>query len=429
MSVINLTYSRYFDLFETPVPLARIEQTLSTFRLSDVLFQLARINILLAKSRIEDCADQTQKKLIEIFFDEDIIQRINEKYAGKVESPPTFFFRLQILTLMRVCARVCSESAEREIRSRDDAKDFGRCCLWITDYLETEDEVKAITEGSVEEQRRALAPQLATSFEFYYPTDIARAVARADALFSEVVKSPEVIRQSGSFDLPSALLTTTGLTIEQFFDLIFLVFTWFYAHDVEELFDDPSLCIITPSIFIRRTTVDTDSFDKLLRLISMPIDRLSENLSLSSNSTIHHNFTAISSCPLTQLTNGNIICIDFDYLVEKLNTGVYWLIVDHFDGLEKAKAQGAFGYVFQEYINRMFRSVYRVSSRILSGHFTANPKYKNKPKEAFDGMLLSTNNPYHLFVFQYKSQFIKPAIKYGGSVDDIEREINEECAN
>jgi len=167
MKVIASSYSRYSDLFETPIPLSRIEQILSTFRLSDILFQLARINIILAKSRIEDCADQTQKRLMEIFFDEDIIQRINEKYAGKVESPPTFFFRLQTLALMRVFARVCSECAEREVRSKGDAKYFVRCYLWITDQLETEDEIKAIIEGSVEEQRRALAPQLATSFELY----------------------------------------------------------------------------------------------------------------------------------------------------------------------------------------------------------------------------------------------------------------------
>jgi hypothetical protein len=43
-------------------------------------------------------------------------------------------------------------------------------------------------------------------------------------------------------------------------------------------------------------------------------------------------------------------------------------------------------------------------------------------EKAFDGILISPTNPKHVFVFQYKSQFIKPEIKYTDKVE-IERLI------
>jgi len=62
-------------------------------------------------------------------------------------------------------------------------------------------------------------------------------------------------------------------------------------------------------------------------------------------------------------------------------------------------------------------------SRSLVGNFAQSPRYTTR-EEAFDGILISPANPKHVFVFQYKSQFIKPEIKYTDDVEAFERALD-----
>ena len=398
------SYSRHQDLYERVVPLAEIETILSSFRLTDSILRICQINTFLAKGRYDQCDDYIQGFLRGNFFDESTINKINEKYAGRVKRIPIFFSRLQMLVLMRICARVCSDSADkRKIDSPEEKKEFGRCCLWITDHLETEDDVKAITEGNEDEARRALAPQIATSLELSRPTNIIHAIARTDIIFSEIVKTPNVIKKCGGFDLFTVFLSATELSIEHFSEFVLFIYAGLEGRSIEELVNDPSLFIWQPQKFISKTKIDLEDFDKLTKLISTPLVSLAQTIAAPIGGSIHKNFTALNSCPMLKLPNGAFTCLDLDYLCEKLNTGIYWMIVDKFSGNDKARAQGMFGYIFEEYVNSIFRHVYPTLPQVLSGHFTESPKYKGTSKEAFDAIYLSRTNPKHLFVLEYKS--------------------------
>jgi hypothetical protein len=219
MAIELIPLLRHSDLYGTKVPLSEIESLLSTFRLTDVMLRLGQINVLFVKGRNEDHIDldYVQGLFISNFFDEGTIGLINEKYSGRSKHAPVFFSRLQTLVLMRLAAQVCSDSSDkRAIHSLEEKLDFGRCCLWITDHFETEEEVKAISEGPEDDRRRALAPQIATSLEFSYPGNTIRLIARADILFSDIAKSPAINRKSGGFDLCGAFLSATGISIDHF---------------------------------------------------------------------------------------------------------------------------------------------------------------------------------------------------------------------
>ncbi len=363
---------RYSDLYGTKVPLNEIESLLSTFRLTDVMLRLGQINLLFVKGRNDDHINYVQGLFISNFFDESTIGLINEKYSGRSKNAPVFFSRLQTLVLTRLAAQVCSDSSDkRAIHSLEEKLDFGRCCLWITDHFETEEDVKAISEGPEDDRFRSLAPQIATSRELSYPGNTIHLIARADILFSDIAKSPAISKKRRDFDLFGAFLSATGISIDHFRDFVLFVYTGFEAHTIQKMIDDTSLFVVHPQKFISKTEIDGQNFDKFTKLISITIDRIPEALKVTLPGAIHRNFSAINSRPLLALANGAVICLDFDYLTEKLSTGVYWTIVDHFSGQDKVKAQGILGYIFEEYVNSIFRSVYKIRL-VVMGEFRHN---------------------------------------------------------
>jgi hypothetical protein len=176
--VTAYVYERYSALFETcPVPLSEIESSLAEFNFEAAILRLSQFNILLVQSRLEGSFDELQIKLFQDFCDDSVIKQINYKFAGKSQHPPYLFFRLLILYMMRLCARACPVEGGRTIDSAEEKHTFVRCCLWATDHLETEADEKAISEGSSEERRKALGPQMAVLAELGSPPEI-RTVTR-----------------------------------------------------------------------------------------------------------------------------------------------------------------------------------------------------------------------------------------------------------
>jgi hypothetical protein len=107
-----------------------------------------------------------------------------------------------------------------------------------------------------------------------------------------------------------------------------------------------------------------------------------------------------------------------------LSSGVYRLIIEGFTEDQKMKAQGAWGYLFEEYVNRIMGALHpQTRSRSLVGNFAQSPRYTTR-EEAFDGILISPTNPRHVFVFQYKSQFLRPEVKYTDDVEAFERALD-----
>src|SRR6266542_1919332 len=302
---------RYSDLYGTKVPLNEIESLLSTFRLTDVMLRLGQINLLFVKGRNDDHINYVQGLFISNFFDESTIGLINEKYSGRSKNAPVFFSRLQTLVLTRLAAQVCSDSSDkRAIHSLEEKLDFGRCCLWITDHFETEEDVKAISEGPEDDRFRSLAPQIATSRELSYPGHTIHLIARADILFSDIAKSPAISKKRRDFDLFGAFLSATGISIDHFRDFVLFVYTGFEAHTIQKMIDDTSLFVVHPQKFISKTEIDGQNFDKFTKLISITIDRIPEALKVTLPGAIHRNFSAINSRPLLALANGAVICLD-----------------------------------------------------------------------------------------------------------------------
>lgn len=425
--VTSYVYERYSALFETsPVPLPEIEASLTRFNFGAAILRLSQFNILLVQSRLEGSFDELQVRLCQVFFDDSVIDRINEKYAGKSDHPPYLFFRLLVLFMMRLCARACPVEGGSEIESAEERHAFGRCCLWATDHLMTEEDEKAISEGSDEDRRRALGTQMAVLAELGSPPDIRRSLARADVLFTELVHDPVVLQQSGGFDFLRAFEEAAGLTIEDYYNLVFFIISWFYGHSIEQMLEDTSRFVINLRAYISSTHLDQGAAEAFLGLNSVTMEQLPSML-LDYQGAPNRDFSSIQYRPLCSL-GGVVACLDVDFLLEKLGSGVYQLIVEGYTAAQKERAQGAWGYLFEEYVNRIMGALHpQTRSRSLAGSFTQGPRYTTR-EEAFDGILISPTNPKHVFVFQYKSQFIKPEAKYTDDVVAFEQSFDRKSS-
>src|ERR671926_655307 len=160
LGVTTHVYESYSRLFESHiVPIPEIEAALSKFNFQAAILRLSQFNIILAQGRLEGSTDEIQNDLCQEFLDDSIIQRINDKYAGKVDHPPFIFFRHLLLYMMRLCAGACPVEGGTLIDSLEEKRAFGWCCIWAADHVATEADNRAISEGSKDDRRTALGPQ------------------------------------------------------------------------------------------------------------------------------------------------------------------------------------------------------------------------------------------------------------------------------
>jgi hypothetical protein len=255
------------------------------------------------------------------------------------------------------------------------------------------------------------------------PPDIQRSLARADVLFTELVHDPAVLQQSGGFDFLRAFRDAAGLTIEDYYNLVFFVISWFYGHSIQQMLEDTSKFVVNLRDYVSTTHLSQGTDDAFLSLNSVTVGQL-PSVRLDHEGAPNRDVSSIQYRPLCSLGDGMVACLDVDFLLEKLSSGVYQLIAEGYTTHQKERAQGAWGYLFEEYVNRIMGALHpQTRSRSLAGNFAQSPAYTTR-EEAFDGILISPTNPKHIFVFQYKSQFIKPEIKYTDDVAKFEQALD-----
>jgi len=312
LGVKSYVYERYSALFKTsPVPIPQIESALAEFNFEAAILRLSQFNILLAQSRWEGSFDELQVRLFQDFYDDSIIERINDEYAGKSPHPPYLFFRHLVLYMMRLCARACPAEGGREIESVEEKHAFGRCCLWTTDHVATEADEKAITEGSSEKRRRAMGPQMAVLAELGSPPDIRRSLARADVFFTELVHDHSVLKQSGGLDFLQVFEAAAGLTIEDYYNIVFFIVSWFYGHSIQEMLEDTSKFVVNLRDYISLTHLTQGVDEAFLSLNSVTMDRLPSML-LDHKGAPNRDFSSIQYRPLYSLGDGVVACLDVD---------------------------------------------------------------------------------------------------------------------
>jgi hypothetical protein len=422
------TYIRHSDLFdEQVVPLPRLKKQLRRFNLSNALFHVSRMNVLLGFQRMlregREAMQKLQGHLVNNYIDDEILEgKLKPLFGPSKRDECSVFTRQQSLALLRLIAQECKDSETMMADGQTPGGYLlGRCCLAMNDHLLSKREERDISEGTDLKRRKHLAIQLAPLLELYNPPRLDRSVVRAEVIFSELLNSERMKaiaqRELRGFDLAKAFLEATGLSIDQYKELCLGIISWIYGHSAEEMIADANLFTFQRAQFIGESKIDAKDFDRYLSLDSIKVSAIKSHFKNRQVKLLpHFDYVLFRSRPLIELDTDNFICADSCFAVEKLSSGIYWTIIDSLKGADKQSAFDAFGYLFELYVNRLFAKT--ASGEIV---FISSPKYANG-ESSFDGIILTGSQ---LLVLEYKASFMRIDAKYNGKIRNFENELDK----
>lgn len=431
--MISIVYLRYSDLFDEKPTLAALKKKLRQFKLSSVVLDLSRINVLLGREvmlgRGRKSMQDLQGLLVENYIDDEILEgRLKPRFGSQMRDESPIFNRQQALTLIRLCALVCSEDAPLLAHGKTpEGYELGRCALMMNDHLVSAKEERSINEGTGLKRRKHLGLQLAPLLEFYNPPRINYAAVRAEAIFSEVLNSPEmqalVPRELKGLDIAKVFRDFTGLTIDQYKELNLGIISWLFGSDAQQVLKDSGSFIFRRERFINDTLIKPEDFARYLALDSVKLSELKDIFETNKTETDktkllpQWDHVILRNRPLLQVEEDSFACVDPCFTVEKLSAGIYWSIIDGLKGSDVGNlAFNAFGYLFEIYVNRILQQI-----SPLDGPFIASPKYDNGDN-AVDGIICRGN---HLILMEYKASFIRVEAKYSGKIRTLEAELDK----
>lgn len=438
--MLGQVYLRHSDVFGKKPHLSTLKKKVGQFKLSNLIFTLARINVLLGWQRmVGESREQRQKLqglLVANFIDDDVLKAplgsplADEFVAGnplpQVGHLPSdhvpIFSRQQILNLLRLGILLCHEHGSSLTDGKTaGGRDLGVCCLMMNDHLLTAREERAISKGTDMKRRKHIGMQLAPILELYNPPTLEQALVRSEIIFSEILNSPEMqahARQElKGFDLSRAFVTATGLSLDTYRELTLAVISSVLGHTYDELVENANLSMFRRSEILKQSVVNQKDFDRYLSLDCMNLQEAQALFSKTDKKLLKQfDHVKFRSRPLIELESEMIVCADLCFLIEKLSLGIYWTIVDSLKGKDKDMALQAFGYLFEIYVNQLLQGISQ-----SNGTFIPSPKYKTG-ESSFDAVICRGN---HLIVLEHKGSFMDIEAKYSGKVRAFENALDK----
>jgi hypothetical protein len=289
----------------------------------------------------------------------------------------------------------------------------------MNDHLVSAKEERATSTGSDRKQRRHISLQLGPNIELYNPPQPARAVVRAETLFSEILRSDEMKamlnQELPGFDLSSAFKQTTGLSIDEYRETVLTMISFLVARTPDEIIDNAGL--FRRSEITKGTRITADQFARYLALDSMSLAEAKTRFGNRTKKLLpQFDYVWFRRWPLLALDNDTIAWADPCFMVERLSSAIYWIIVDSLKGKDKENALKAFGFLFENYVAQMLGPALPRDSMLID-----QPTYTSGEK-SIDGIIHCGEQ---LILLECKASFMTIEAKYGGKVRKFEADLDK----
>jgi len=171
--------------------------------------------------------------------------------------------------------------------------------------------------------------------------------------------------------------------------------------------------------------LDVRVLESYLKLESRDFEFFVKAFNKKSKYKRQYSFMPFKQFPFIKQPDGRYTCISTDLLIEKLNAGIYWKIVDTFPKDQVGEFMQIFGFLFEVYVASLLDDVYnsprfpaRTRYRRLVG-----PTYVNRDKSADE--LIYDSERKHLIIVETKSSFLHADHKYGKNIQNFYQEIEK----
>ena len=368
-----------------------------TFNYEDVLITLSRINLLLQRT---DNLLEDEKGLKIAFCRGTILNAID---ACPNIRNDFVFSRQGTLRLLDKCALNSDSQSTYTIDNINAMNDLAKAYLIVNGLLDTG--TSALSTSEDEEERNMLVNSI--PFQEY-------ATNEAPQVYTKhlVVRTEELLRllqeESSTLDVDHIFFQNTGLTLQDYQHLVFLIVTFYWTLTSEDIrLQDPSKSLVfNPNI---HSDDLTPLFQKLLPLISVSIDDL--NSKANEYAKFIDEFRLWRDYPLLKINENTAICVDFSFLLEKIQTGAFWLIRKWVRGSSEAGAfEDLWGDVFENYAASIIKRGINSQSSSIQERVIINPKYHQKPDEECIDVAVCSDDT--LTLVECKSTLLSAASKF-----------------
>ena len=281
---------------------------------------------------------------------------------------------------------------------------MAKCYLIANGLLEGEH--PNFGENLTEEERNALLAALIPSFEYR------RDSSPGAHIKYSLVRSKELLeglqrRTSSTFDMDAIFSQATGLSLQDYQYLVLSILSVSLSYSLKDVLDGSEIFVDT-----QRFPDLIPLYDRLLQHTCIPIDELA--LAIETTPSIPNEFLLLRKYPLMKIAENRIVCIDIGFLLEKLETGIFWIIRDQLESEEAGKGKEIIalrGQVFEDYAASIIKRALS-DTAACTERYIISPKYDHKEQaECTDIAVLSDDT---LILLECKAPLLSAKTKFSG---------------
>lgn len=324
---------------------------------------------------------------------------IRHPAANQILSDPSriLYFRPQLHTTMKFVAMHARQNDPSKPVTGDALHTLGTAVHAATDIIARES--RRISRSLGEDDRvKRITLQLTTGEHMIGSRRLLNDIARSKIMYvylhDQLDKSPH----PDYLDINSVFRDATGLDISIFLEVGFgfIVNLMRFRHQ-SILSHEKNFILFHPGHWFRNSELETEQVENTFVTLSMSVDALARNAKEQNSRELGYDFLAMKERPLIQLAQDTFLPLSFDFVCEKLTTGIYWMIFDHLlnSGNDGAHLQFSRynGYLFERYVADIARAIHARSP--MNGKlFYADEIYSvgKGQRKTSDAVLIDTEN-------------------------------------
>ena len=256
-----------------------------------------------------------------------------------------------------------------------------------------------------EEERNALLAALIPGFEYRINA------SPGPYIKYSLVRSKELLEglqgACSTFDVNATFSRATGLSLEDYQYLILSILSVSLSFSLEDILDGSEIFVDTqPSPDL------APLYDRLLQHTCIPIDALA--LEVETIPSLPNEFLLLRKYPLVQIDENRIMCIDIGFLLEKLETGVFWIIRDQLEEERRGRGKEIIdlrGKVFEDYAASIIKRVLS-DTGTCAERYIISPMYDRREQAECTDIAVCSDDT--LILLECKAPLLSANTKFSG---------------
>ena len=407
--------------------LEELTQTLRKFNYRNILITLARINLLLQRSKDFSSDEEILKEAFcpDVWFTTGDLSDLRGfvDLQGLIDLQGHIVFNRQsTLRLLIESTRVSDPNSTYTLDRVDARNGLARCYLIANGML---DEGSSASDTISEEEvdKQMIADSISTGEYAINPSPEYRTkflTVRSAEFLNRLVNIQDARLE---VDANQTFFEATGLTLKDYQHLVFSIFAVYWNCSPQEIIrQDPSR---DGSLFFGPSSVPglAPLYEKFLRHTCISIDVLKERA--ENFPSFKNEFRLWRQYPLVKVSENQVLCVDFSFLLEKLQSGVFWIIRNQLEKQRHGDGQkiiALWGDIFEDYTASIIKrgiddQVPRVENYIIA------PKYDQGQKEECTDVIIHGDDT--LILLECKAPLLRGESKFSGDFDTLYAELKD----